>query len=353
MSIYCKIKKKVGKFNLNIDFQAENETVALMGASGCGKSMTLRCIAGIEKPDSGRIIINGQTVYDSEKGINLAPQKRRAGYLFQDFALIPNMTVKKNILVVMPKEKRGSIESVMERFHLTGLENHYPAQLSGGQKQRCAIARIIVSAPWIIMLDEPFSALDSYLKWQLEREIMSVINEFGKTVLFVSHDRDEVYRISDKVVVIENGRNEPICTKQVLYQHPQTYADALLTGCKNIFPVLYEELTIRVPDLALKLESPKEYEDVCFLGIRAKQILPEFMVEDKNSAVFVSYTVEQVTEAVFSMILMVRPENGHGLVRWEMPKEVYHKLSLYPPVLAIPKKEILYLKADRNIFPCG
>ncbi|BCJ97618.1 sulfate/molybdate ABC transporter ATP-binding protein [Anaerocolumna chitinilytica] len=350
MSICCRIKKKMGKFNLNIDFQAENETVALMGASGCGKSMTLRCIAGIEKPDSGRIILNGQTVYDSERGIDLAPQKRRAGYLFQDFALIPNMTVKKNIMVVMPKEKKEMVDGVIERFHLAGLEHLYPAQLSGGQKQRCALARIIVSEPQIIMLDEPFSALDSYLRWQLEREIMSVIREFGKTVLFVSHDRDEVYRISDKVVVIEHGSNEPVCTKQMLYQNPQTYVDALLTGCKNIFPIIHEKSAVFVPDLGLKFKFREKFEDSCFLGIRANQILPEFMVEDKNSAVFARYTVEQITEAVFSMILMVSLEDGHGLVRWEMPKEIYRKLSLYPPVLAIPKREILYLKSDRKIL---
>lgn len=344
MSISCNIKKKLGRFTLKIQFEAQDETVALMGASGCGKSMTLRCIAGIEKPDSGKIIINGITVFDSDQKINLPPQKRQTGLLFQDYALFPNMTVKQNILAVLPKNRQDELEDVITKFHLTGLENHYPSQLSGGQKQRCALARMIVSKPQIIMLDEPFSALDSFLRWQMEQEITSVIKQFGKTVLFVSHDRDEVYRISDKVVVIHMGENERICTKQALYEHPKTYADALLTGCKNIFPVEVTSSQVCAPEYGIILQKEGIQASVSYIGIRARRIRPAHLVTNQSDALLVKYQIESVTEGVFSMILMVRVEHAQGVIRWELTKEEYQQLPDYPQVMAIPYEEIMLLK---------
>lgn len=347
MSLYCHIKKKIGRFLLHVQFEAENETVALMGASGCGKSMTLRCIAGIEKPDSGKIIINGKTVYDSEKKINLVPQKRKTGYLFQDFALFPNMTVQKNIQAVLPKDKKDRINSILAAFHLEGLENHYPSQLSGGQKQRCALARMIVSEPEIIMLDEPFSALDSHLRWMLEQEVVSVIKDFGKTVLFVSHDRDEVYRISDRVVVIENGTNEPIRAKQELYRNPRTYADALLTGCKNIIPVQIKDKQVSAPEYGIQFTDENTrggLVDFSYMGIRAKQIMPAHLVPKDVNALYLPYTIISITEAVFSMIVMVSVEGGEKFLRWEIPKGDYEELHKHPKLLAIPYENMMFLK---------
>lgn len=344
MSIYCKIKKKMGRFTLDIEFEAGDETVALMGASGCGKSMTLRCIAGIEKPDSGKIIINGKTVFDSEKRIHLAPQKRRTGYLFQDYALFPNMTVEKNIRTVLPKDKESELDAILTAFHLKGLENHYPRQLSGGQKQRCALARMMVTQPELIMLDEPFSALDSYLRWQMEQEVVAALEKFGKTVLFVSHDRDEVYRISNQVVVINDGGNEPIIRKQELYQHPLTYADALLTGCKNICPVIIKENRVLAAEYGLDFKRTDSSGEVAYVGIRAKLIQPAHLIETETKALFLDYEIRSVTESVFSMIVMVRPKNASGLLRWEMPKGVYQDIYKHPFTLAIPQEDILLLK---------
>lgn len=348
MSLYCEIKKKLNNFALDIKFEAEDETVALMGASGCGKSMTLRCIAGIERPDSGKIVINGKTVFDSEKKICLPPQERRTGYLFQDYALFPNMTVLKNIRTVLPKDRADELDAIISTFHLEGLENHYPAQLSGGQKQRCALARMMVSKPEIIMLDEPFSALDSYLRWQMELEMTAAIEKFAKTVLFVSHDRDEVYRISDRVVVIDHGRNEPIACKGELYHHPKTYADALLTGCKNICPAKAEDGWVKAPEIGLEFERETagakiSGEEIAFAGIRARLIQPAHRVEDKANTLFLNYEMISVTESVFSMILMVKPEGAKGLLRWEMPKSIFAELQLYPSVLAISKEDIWLL----------
>lgn len=154
--------------------------------------MALKCIAGLIRPDEGRVELDGRILYDSASGIDLAPQKRSVGYLFQQYALFPNMTVRENILAgtkKLPHEARSSFaEEMIERFHLKGLENHYPAQLSGGQQQRTALARITVSRPGAILLDESFSALDSYLKLQMEEELHTFLEEYpGEVILNCSH----------------------------------------------------------------------------------------------------------------------------------------------------------------------
>ena len=160
MSLLVEIEKQLGNFHLNVRFQAETETLALLGASGCGKSMTLKCIAGIMTPDRGRIVLNGRVLFDSEAGIDLPPQQRRVGYLFQNYALFPTMTVEKNILCGIRSgskaEKNAALTATLHRFRLEGLEKRYPAQLSGGQQQRVALARILCTRPEAILLDEPF-----------------------------------------------------------------------------------------------------------------------------------------------------------------------------------------------------
>ena len=184
MSLKVNIRKRLGNFNLDVAFETERGVFAILGASGCGKSMTLKCIAGIETPDEGRIELNGRVLYDSAKKINLTPQKRRVGYMFQDYALFPNMTVEQNIKAGMGKHpEEEKVRSYINRFRLEGMEKHYPAQLSGGQKQRVAMARMIASEPDILLLDEPFSALDSYLKWELEQEMRDMLAEVQKPVL--------------------------------------------------------------------------------------------------------------------------------------------------------------------------
>ena len=192
MSLLVEIEKQLGNFHLDVRFQAETETLALLGASGCGKSMTLKCIAGIMTPDRGRIVLNDRVLFDSEAGIDLPPQQRRVGYLFQNYALFPTMTVEKNILCGIRSgskaEKAAALSAALHRFRLEGLEKRYPAQLSGGQQQRVALARILCSQPEVILLDEPFSALDSYLKWDLELKLSDFLENFSGPILWVSHD---------------------------------------------------------------------------------------------------------------------------------------------------------------------
>ena len=183
------IRKRLGTFRLESQFWAGNETLALLGASGCGKSVTLKCIAGILRPDEGRIELDGQVLFDSAAKIDLPPQRRNVGYLFQQYALFPNMTVAQNIAVAA-KDTAGRDAIVAEKlrqFHLEDVAMKRPAALSGGQQQRTALARILTSQPRAILLDEPFSALDSYLKYQLELELSETLSAFSGTVLWVTH----------------------------------------------------------------------------------------------------------------------------------------------------------------------
>ena len=268
MSLTVDIEKKLASFTLRVSFSAGDGVLALLGPSGSGKSMILRCIAGIEKPDRGQIILNGRTVFDSEKKVNLSPQERRTGYLFQNYALFPNMTVRENIEASIRKDHPGSSRErhqiatdMARRMELTEVLDRKVTELSGGQMQRTALARILVNDADIMMLDEPFSALDEHLRFTMEKELSQVISAFGKTVLLVSHNRDEVYRLADHVAVLSRGRLEDQGTVEEVFARPATVTSARLTGIKNIAPAAVDPdgfLTvpgwgIRVPPAAWQL----------------------------------------------------------------------------------------------------
>ncbi len=275
MALSVNIEKKFSDFHLKVNFEVKNEVISLFGASGCGKSMTLKCIAGIEKPDKGRIVLDGVTLFDSEKKINLPPQKRKVGYLFQQYALFPNMTVEQNIACgVREKEKKTeAVKEMIRVMELSGMEKKKPNQLSGGQQQRVALARILVNEPEVLLLDEPFSALDSFLRFQLEREVQDIIKRFGKTVVFVSHDPDEVFRISDTVAVMREGQFDTIGTKTGVFKNPRTRNEAILTGCRNISRAeMIDAQHVKAVDWRIELCVPNVTEDVKYVGIRLQDV---------------------------------------------------------------------------------
>lgn len=202
------IYKKLAEFDLDVSFQVDDNILGLMGASGSGKSMTLKCIAGIEMPDQGRIVLNNRVLFDSEKKINVPIQKRNVGYMFQSYALFPNMNVYENISVGLRARKVKDVDivvqKVMQQFRIFELASRYPKQLSGGQRQRVALARLMAYEPDVLLLDEPFSALDEDLKEDLLQELKSEL-QISKPVIFVSHDKEEVNYLCDLKYKIKQG----------------------------------------------------------------------------------------------------------------------------------------------------
>ena len=264
MSLVVDIEKKLGSFLLRSKFETGSGTMALLGASGSGKSVTLKCIAGIMTPDKGRIVLDGETLFDSEKHIDLTPQRRQVGYLFQQYALFPNMTVLQNIQCGIRSGSRGEKQQraseQLRRFRLEGLEKKYPAQLSGGQQQRVALARILASEPRAILLDEPFSTLDGFLKWNLEMELADFLSDFSGPILWVSHDLGECFRSCRSVCIMDNGASLPVTDMETLVHHPATQCAARLVGLRNFLPGRRCEGGVRIDgwEMVLPLQAASE-----------------------------------------------------------------------------------------------
>lgn len=241
MALTARIRKRYGDFQLDAEISVGNDgRLALLGASGSGKSVTLKCLAGIDRPDYGRVKLDGQVLFDSEKRIDLPPQKRGIGYLFQQYALFPNMTVEGNITAclghVERSRRRERAAELMAALHLEDVKKLRPRQLSGGQQQRTALARILASEPRAILLDEPLSALDSCLRWQVEQQLQDVLSGFGGPVIWVSHDRGEAYRNCKRVCVLDRGKSSPAAGWGELMADPGTVSAARISGCKNFVP---------------------------------------------------------------------------------------------------------------------
>lgn len=276
MSLSVEIEKRLGAFRLTARFETDGGILGLLGASGCGKSMTLKCIAGIERPDRGRIILDGETLFDSDKKIDLPPQKRKVGYLFQSYALFPNMTVRQNILCGLygekGKEKReAALREAVRLLHLDGLEGQRPHQLSGGQQQRAALARILVSRPRVLLLDEPFSALDAHLREKLQLELRELLGQFGRDVVMVTHSRDEAYHMCREIAIMDDGRLLTMKDTKALFADPGSICACTLTGCKNVASARKTgEREVEVPDWGVQFQTAQPVRDgVKAIGIRA------------------------------------------------------------------------------------
>ena len=281
MALEVDIKKQAGAFRLQVHFTCEEEFLGILGASGCGKSMTLKCIAGIEKPDQGRIVLDGRVLFDSSKGIDLSPQERQVGYLFQNYALFPNMTVRQNVLCGLHHERdkrkrEQQADAMLSLLQLSEIGHLRPHQISGGQAQRAALGRILVNQPRLLMLDEPFSALDTYLRLKLQMELRDILRSYGRGILMVTHDRDEAFRMCEKIGVMEKGRMQTVKRTKELFADPGTRAAAVLTGCKNIVPAVRAgEREVFVPSWNRSLQTRDEVgEDLVAIGIRAHYFHP-------------------------------------------------------------------------------
>ena len=346
MSLEVTIAKRFEGFTLHADFTAGNTAAAILGASGCGKSMTLRCIAGVVKPDSGRIVLDGRVLFDSEKGIDLPPQQRNVGLLFQNYALFPNMTVEQNILCALKKEKdpaarKAACGSALRAMRLEELAHRLPSELSGGQQQRAALARILAGRPRILMLDEPFSALDSYLREEVEGEVGSLLSNFDGTALLVTHDRDEAYRLCREMIVMDSGEVLRAGTTKEVFADPRRLTAARLTGCKNILPcVRVDEHHVRLTgwerELTVALPVP---EGCCAVGIRAHDFAPEAVDGENRMPVQVGAS----SETPFDWNVICTAADDADKLWWKVSKTT---LSSPPP------QAPAYLRvAPENIMP--
>lgn len=325
MKLLVDIKKELGSFHLRAAFDTDDGVLGLLGASGCGKSMTLKCIAGIEKPDSGHIELNGTVLFDSQRHIDLPPQQRSVGYLFQSYALFPHMTVRQNIQCgfrgIKNSAKRALAEQEMIHFmRLEGLENHRPAQLSGGQQQRVALARMLASSPKLLMLDEPFSALDSHLREKLQIELKALLVKYPAPSLMVTHSRDEAYRLCERIALMEDGYlYAPVPTK-ALFADPGTVTAAAMTGCKNITTAHKTgEYEVFAPAWGVRFQTAAPVrDDLCAIGLRAHYF--NTRTQPNRHAV----RLGEVIEEPFEMIVPFRYENQQADAPdlwWRLPKE--------------------------------
>lgn len=348
MSILVNLEKKYRDFTLSISFEGRGEPLGLLGASGCGKSLTLGCIAGIVTPDRGSIILNDRVLYDSVRGINLSPRQRNIGMLFQNYALFPHMTVRENIGIGIRTKQRSKelIGRMLSLFRLEKLQDRYPGQLSGGEQQRTAMARMLAYEPEVLLLDEPFSALDSYLKEELQQELAGILRNYGGETLMVSHNTEELYRFCDTIAVIDRGLLLEYGSSSRIFEKPAYHKTAMLTGCKNISRAIKRsDYEVEALDWKLCLQTERPVtEEIRYVGIRP-EALQDCQTSGANIAsVFFSHSVAGPQE----ICLAFRSNNlqdSSAYLYWTIPlrewKERGHKLPAY---LFLPKEQIILMQ---------
>lgn len=348
MALQVNITKKFSGFQLHVEFETDGGCLGILGASGCGKSMTLKCIAGIEKPDSGRIVLNGKVLFDSEKKINLSTQERHVGYLFQNYALFPTMTVEENLAIAIPKrcgDKKKLVEQQIQKFQLDGLQKRYPSQISGGQQQRVALARMLLTEPDIIMLDEPFSALDGYLKDILQMEMLELIRKFSKDTLLVTHSRDEIFKFCDRMVLLENGACILKGVTKEVFQNPVKLEAARLTGCKNFSAIeKISDYELYAVDWKIHLHTKEKIgEDIRYVGIRGHRFVPV----DKQEENVMKVVKTDYSETTFERQYLFRnaEDASASKIWWMIERRDFGECNEteFPEYLYFPKEHLMLL----------
>jgi molybdate ABC transporter permease protein len=273
------IQKHLPDFSLDVCLKTQQQPLGILGASGAGKSVLLRCIAGIETPTQGKILLNGRVLFDSETGVNVPSRDRYLGLLVQNYALFPHLTVAQNIAFGLspkfsPRLMRQEVANQLAAMQLSNLEDYYPHQLSGGQQQRVALARALASQPNALLLDEPFSALDTYLRSQLEQTMIARLAAYRGPTLFVTHNLEEAYRVCQDLLVLDRGKAIAQGSKQSIFERPASFRVAQLTGCKNFSRAIIHA-THQVEaldwDCTLETDLPVPHQ-IAHIGIRAHQI---------------------------------------------------------------------------------
>lgn len=303
--LIVELQKTFSSFTLEANFTANKKPLGILGSSGSGKSMTLRCIAGLETPKQGRIVLNGRVLFDSKQGINIPSRQRCIGFVFQNYALFPHMRVAHNIAFGMPvlskTERKQRVNQYIELMQLQGLERRYPHELSGGQQQRVALARALAIAPEALLLDEPLSALDQYLRNQIEKLLIEVFSTYQGVTLFVTHNLEEAYRVCDNLLVLSQGKVIASGRKEDIFERPSTFTVAQLTECKNFSRAQrVDNQRIEAVDWGCTLQVVEAIPNpLTYVGIRAHHLIFLDNQERENTfpcwLVTMSETQHQVT----------------------------------------------------------
>lgn len=348
MRLDADIRKKAGEFELNVQIASDASRIGILGASGSGKSMTLRSIAGIEAVDSGHIEAGGRVLYDSAEKIDLKPQLRRVGYMFQNYALFPTMTVARNVMAGLKgnkEEKRQKASDMLSRFGMNGFEDRMPGELSGGQQQRVALARIMVTEPDLILLDEPYSALDGYLRDRMQLEMLEMLKDYHGQVIMVSHSRDELYRFSEELFVISGGKILRHGETREIFRNPGITEVAKLTGCKNYSAAnVIDEHTVEAVDwgVTLRISGVVPSYTRC-IGYRAHSFEPVWGEREENC---VKVCLERVDDLPFEKNYYIRTLPERDLLCWFVQGEEQKVIDAkgIPDYLKMTEDNILFLE---------
>ncbi|MDE2695727.1 MAG: ABC transporter ATP-binding protein [Chloroflexota bacterium] len=332
MTLHAAFTARVGDFRLDVDFEARNELVVLYGRSGSGKSLTLRAIAGLVQPDTGRIEIGDRTVFDASSRIELPPQERRVGYVIQELALFPHLGARDNVLIGLERDADAPdrYETLRSLLSIEGLDDRRPHQLSGGQQQRVALARALVRRSEVLLLDEPFSALDEALRSDLRAELLRLRRELELPIVFVTHDLREAHLLADRIVVIDGGRVLQFAPRDEVFRRPSSRRVAELTGIANIFSGEVHAGHVEVNGLPLRADDGRDSEgSTVDLAIRAERcILRRF---DPDGALPENCFVARVTtDLAFgnTHTLHLEPEGAGPPIEVEVASRPYEVLGI-------------------------
>jgi len=319
VALEVQFEKKLREFTLDVTFSASHEPVAILGPSGAGKTMLLRCIAGLERPDRGRIRLNERILYDSEQRAEILSRDCRIGLLFQQYALFPHRTVAENIAFGLQDssaaERTARVAALIKRAHLEGLEERYPRELSGGEQQRAALARALAIEPEALLLDEPLSALDTHLRSQVEILLQETFAKYQRPAILVTHNMEEAYRLCSKLVILSRGHIAAAGDKETIFRRPPTLEVARLTGCKNFSRArLISDHHVEAIDWGCRLRVAQSIpRPPAYVGIRAHHL--DFLESSAaGGAEDNAYPCRLVnsSETPFRMTLFLRLEQGPG-----------------------------------------
>jgi molybdate transport system ATP-binding protein/molybdate transport system permease protein len=278
MTLEIDIAKKLPDFTLEVSFASGSRPLGILGPSGAGKTMLLRCIAGLERPDRGRIVLEGRTLFDSDRDVQIPPRARRIGMLFQNYALFPHRTVEENIafgIHGLPRHERTQRVSIwLQRTHAEGVRGRYPHELSGGEQQRAALARALSIDPDALLLDEPLSALDTHLRSQMEAQLQETFKAYKRPALLVTHNIEEAYRLGEELLVLSHGHIAALGAKEEIFRRPPSLEVARLTGCKNFSRArVLSDGTVEAADWGCRLRLAQPLPPLtAHIGIRAHHI---------------------------------------------------------------------------------